>query len=487
MSSIAISLVAHTNVGKTTLARSLLGRDVGEVRDESHVTLVAEPHLLVDTPQGDRLALWDTPGFGDSVRLARRIATAGQPLGWFMSQVWDRLRDRAFWSSQQAVRHVLERTDVVLYLVNAAEAPEDARYLAAELEVLALTGKPVLALLNQLGSPRPPAEEAAGREAWRRHLATHAIVREVLPLDAFTGCWVQAAALFEAIARCLPAPSREAFDRLSEVRRQRDRKRWHDAMDLLAGRLARAAADRQVVDGEGLAARLKDVGHAIGLRGASGTPREQAMQALAHRQEAELRSGTDALIRLHELDGRAGDQVLQALAEHFAGREPLTEGKAALFGGMAAGALAGLKADIATGGLTLGGGLLAGGLIGALGGAGLARGYNLVRGVSVPTLAWNDLALDEFARGALLGYLAVIHHGRGRGPWDHGVTPGFWREAVDAAVSSRSAALHALWDGLRQDGPATAALAAEMVELSRAVLARLYPTASPGVLALNRT
>jgi len=27
---IALSLVSHTNVGKTTLARTLLGRDIGE-------------------------------------------------------------------------------------------------------------------------------------------------------------------------------------------------------------------------------------------------------------------------------------------------------------------------------------------------------------------------------------------------------------------------------------------------------------------------
>ena len=127
---VSISLVSHTNVGKTTLARSLLRRDIGEVRDEAHVTQSAEPHTLVESPAGDRLLLWDTPGFGDSERLARRLAQAGNPLGWLLSEVWDRWRDRAFWASQRAIRHVLEQADVALYLVNAAEAPEDAGYLA---------------------------------------------------------------------------------------------------------------------------------------------------------------------------------------------------------------------------------------------------------------------------------------------------------------------------------------------------------------------
>ncbi|MBA3625889.1 MAG: GTPase domain-containing protein, partial [Methylibium sp.] len=114
---IALSLVSHTNVGKTTLARTLLQHDIGEVRDEAHVTLEAERHTLIEAPGGERLELWDTPGFGDSVRLAKRLAQSGNPIGWFLGEVWDRFRDRAFWSAQRAVRNVLEEADVVLYLV----------------------------------------------------------------------------------------------------------------------------------------------------------------------------------------------------------------------------------------------------------------------------------------------------------------------------------------------------------------------------------
>ena len=168
---LSLSLVSHTNAGKTTLARTLLGRDIGEVRDAAHVTETAEPHVMVDSPAGDRLLLWDTPGFGDSQRLARRLAQAGSPLGWVMTEVWDRWRDRAFWASQRAIRHVLGQADVALYLVNAAEAPEDAGYLAAELQVLALLGKPVIVLLNQLGEPGTPADEAAQLQRWQAHLA----------------------------------------------------------------------------------------------------------------------------------------------------------------------------------------------------------------------------------------------------------------------------------------------------------------------------
>ena len=205
---LSISLVSHTNVGKTTLVRTLLGRDVGEVRDEAHVTEVAEPFTLIESDAADRLLLWDTPGFGDSQRLVKRLAQQGQALGWLLSEVWDRWRDRALWASQRAIRHVLEQADVALYLVNAAEAPDDAGYLASELLVLGLLGKPVIVLLNQLGPPGSAEDAARQVQRWQQHL--HALqaqpgsarVLAVLPLDAFARCWLQESVLQIGRASC---------------------------------------------------------------------------------------------------------------------------------------------------------------------------------------------------------------------------------------------------------------------------------------------
>ena len=74
----------------------------------------------------------------------------------------------------------------------------------------------------------------------------------------------------------------------------------------------------------------------------------------------------------------------------------MDESKAALIGGALTGALVGLKADVAAGGLTLGGGLLAGGLLGALGAAGLA-------------LAWAYVALRMAHAIVHLSYNRVTH------------------------------------------------------------------------------
>jgi hypothetical protein len=476
---IALALVSHTNVGKTTLSRTLLGRDVGTVRDAAHVTEEAERFPLIATAEGDALELWDTPGFGDSVRLARRLAQRGNALGWFLTEVWDRYRDRPFWSTQQAVRAVLDHADVVLYLVNAAEPPEQAGYVAPEMQVLDLLGKPVLVLLNQMGPPRPPPEEQAQLQAWRTQLATHGEVRAVLALDAFARCWVQELLLFDAVAGVLPDEKRGPFARLSAAWQTQREATFEQAMQVLAARLARAAVDREAVVGDGLRGRLRELGTALGIgRGSEATPKQAAMAALAARLDADIRASTDRLIALHGLGGHARDEILTRLAEHYAVRERVSEGKAALWGGAIAGALAGLKADLASGGLTLGGGLLLGGVLGALGAAGLARGYNLVRGTEQTLVTWTDEVLDELAASALLAYLAVAHYGRGRGEWAPSEHPAHWNDTVRSVLQEQRAELASVWSQREAATSETELVPAMQRQIARstlAVLARLYP------------
>ncbi|MFA7665118.1 MAG: DUF3482 domain-containing protein [Burkholderiaceae bacterium] len=466
---ISLSLISHTNVGKTTLARTLLGREVGEVRDEAHVTDSADAHVLIETDAGDRLLLWDTPGFGDSARLARRLQASGDPIGWFLSTVWDRFRDRALWSSQQAVRNVREQADIVLYLVNASEEPELAGYVVHEMQVLDWIGRPVIVLLNQLGEPRPADEEAAEVERWRQHLAISPNVRVVLPLDAFARCWVQEATLLRVLAQWVPQEAQPAFDRLFDAWFAQRNGVFEAAIALLIERLARAAADRETLPPDSLIGRLQP---------SRPSTRRAAMRALADRLDADIRAGTDRLITLHELSGQAGAEVLARLAEHYVVHEPLSERKAALVGGTVSGALAGFKADLATGGLSFGAGLLAGGVIGALGAFGLARGYNVVRGATSSWIAWSDTMLDELVVTALLGYLAVAHYGRGRGDYTASEHPPHWRQVVETCIAERrNDYLHA-WT-LRGEPDAragiTEALGPVMLATARAALERLYP------------
>ncbi len=481
--SIHLSLVSHTNVGKTTLARTLLGRDVGEIADAPHVTEFADAYEMLRTPQGASLQLWDTPGFGDSARLLRRMQASGNPLGWFMGQVWDRWRDRPFWASQQALRHVAERSDLVLYLVSAAEAPEGAGYVASEMALLAWVDKPVIVLLNQLGAPREPTVEDAEVERWRRHLARWPRVEAVLPLDAFARCWVQEFVLLDAIEAALTPQRRALMQGLAQAWRVHRLAVYEDSVEVLAQSMARLAAARQdLADGVGLRARLRGLSAALGLRDDENNPTALAQAALAAQLEAEVRASTARLIELHGLQGQAQGEILSRLATHYQLHLRMDESKAALLGGALSGALVGLKADLATGGLTLGGGLLAGGLLGALGGAGLARAVNLVRGTDRSWLTWNAEALDTSLEAALLRYLAVAHFGRGRGEWERAETPPHWKPVVERAMAGQAPALQALWESRGKRPPdealqrrLAAALRPLVDALLRDTLVQLYP------------
>jgi GTPase SAR1 family protein len=257
------ALISHTNNGKTTLARTLMGEDIGEVRDAAHVTVFAESHTLLSTPEGDRLQLWDTPGFGDSVRLLKRLGQAGNPIGWFLREVLDRYRDRPFWLSQQALRTARESADVVLYLVNSSEHPKDAGYLPAEMKILEWLGKPVVVLLNQMGPPRPQAEEQAEQSRWREHLRQYPAVREVLALDAFARCWVHERVFYEAVGKLLDASQRDGYGRLLATWEAANANRFTQSMRVMASQLASAARDSEAVPAEEksmLKSALKAVG-----------------------------------------------------------------------------------------------------------------------------------------------------------------------------------------------------------------------------------
>ena len=487
--SIALSLVSHTNAGKTTLARTLPGRDIGEVRDAPHVTEFADVFTMLETPHGETLRLWDTPGFGDSVRLAKRLRASSGAMGWFLSEVWDRWRDRPFWASQQALRNVRDEADVMLYLVNASEAPEAAGYVQPEMELLAWVGKPVIVLLNQLGAPRAAALEGADVEQWRRHLAAFAHVKAVLPLDAFARCWVQEGGLLQAIEVALAGERRALMGRLRSAWENQRLTTFEASVASIAASLARLAAAFEVVpDAGSLRSKLRSVGAALGVGASEESPAAAAQKKLAERMTEEVRGNTLALIRLHGLDGQVQAEILSRLATHFETRLRLDEGKAAVWGGLVTGALAGLKADVLSGGLTLGGGLIAGGLLGALGAAGLARCVNLVRGTDRSWLAWNAESLDAMVEAALLRYLTVAHFGRGRGEWVEGESPPHWKDITLAALVPHRETLAALWvgrDARSDDAGESARLSAALTVVVRDATATALGLLYPGASALT--
>ena len=462
MDTVQLSLISHTNVGKTTLARTLLRQDVGEVLDRAHVTQSSEAYELIADAEA-RLLLWDTPGFGDSSRLLKRLRNEQHPVLWLLQQTWDRLTDRPFWSSQQAVRTIRDQSDAVLYLVNAAEDPAGAGYAGPELELLTWVGRPVLLLLNQTGPPGLPLERV--EQVWRSWAERWPVVQDVLSLDAFTRCWVQEGLLLERVARLLPPASQPAMARLADAWQRRNLEVFADSMGHLAAYLAGAAVDREALP--------------------SPRPRKaegrRAMEALAQRLETETRTLMDRLIAGHGLEGRSEARLQRQLDDFLLhGTSGLTAEKGALLGGALTGALGGLAADLLAGGLTFGGGMVAGAILGALGGAGLSRAYDLFKLGGEPAAGWSPDFLLELVRQSLLRYLAVAHFGRGRGSFQEDALPPAWQLQVDDLLAPRESDLRAWFRQLSRSNAARteveAALRPFFADLARTLLVVMYPS-----------
>lgn len=474
METIALSLVSHTNVGKTTLARTLLRRDVGTVFDQAHVTDVAEAWPLIET-EAAKLLLWDTPGFGDTARLMKRLKAEGNAVGWFLHQVWDRVTDRPLWCGQEAMRNVRQDADVVLYLVNAAELPEEAAYVDHELDLLGWLGRPVLVLLNQTGHG-DEREHAELARRWADHTRRWSHVRGLLPLDAFTRSWVQEHTLLERVSELLPAARRSVMSGLIRAWNGRNLAVLERAVAAVATLLVETAADSEAVPS--------------GISGGLGAGRKRAQSALVSRLETRLKSAIAELVDAHGLDGRAAGTVRERV-EDFAvsGLVPVGEKEGALWGAVLSGAATGVTAEVLSGGLTFGAGALLGALAGALGGAGLIKGLRVVKGGAEPTVRWEAEFLEGLTRRGLLTYLAVAQFGRGQGAFDQAALDAehtAWSQAVDAAVSGHERDLAGVWRVAADRGSQAAwPAAAERVDrLAREVLVARHPDAA-GLLRLG--
>jgi hypothetical protein len=468
---VALSLVSHTNVGKTTLARTLLRRDVGEVADRAHVTDVSEAHVLAEVP-GARMLLWDTPGFGDSARLLRRLRREGDALGWFLREVWDRFADRPLWCAQQAVRNVREDADVVLYLVNAGEDPERAGYPRAELEILSWIGRPVLLLLNQTGE----GDDAARAQAWRRLASDFPVVEGVLSLDAFTRCWVEEGRLLEHVVEVVPESKREAAAALADAWGARHREVFRACARRVAEHLVAAASDREPLGGGEGGERASWLGGVLralaGLATRVSPEERRAMEAMGERLRRSAEDLMTALASAHGLDREGATRVERRVEdlEKSGGRR--SAGKGAAWGGLLGGATTGVAADLMTGGLTLGSGMIVGAIAGMFGGAGLVKTVEAIGGKRAPSVAWKPDFLDGLFREALLRYVAVAHFGRGRGAFRDEAEPARWQAAAAAVAAPGAAA----WERVRSGREAGAAvLEPHVLAAARAALLSLHP------------
>ncbi|SED73314.1 DUF3482 domain-containing protein [Pseudomonas coleopterorum] len=349
---LTLAVVGHTNVGKTSLLRTLT-RDVGfgEVSHRPSTTRHVEgARLSVD---GDALLeLYDTPGLEDAIALLdflERLDRPGERLDGpaRVERFLQGSEARQRFEQEAKVLRQLLASDAGLYVIDARE-PVLAKY-RDELEVLASCGKPLLPVLNFVSSSQQ--REGDWREALAR-LGLHALVR----FDSVAPPEDGERRLYESLALLLEH-SRPALQRLIEDQQAQRLARQGSARRLIAELLIDCAACRRSVTSEAAAGAIEELRQAVRKR------EQRCVEALLKLYA--FRSQDASAGDLPLSDGRWGDDLFNP--------DTLKQLGVKVGGGIAAGAAAGAGVDLLVGGLTLGMAAIAGAIAG--GALQTARGY----------------------------------------------------------------------------------------------------------------
>jgi hypothetical protein len=426
-----LAVVGHTNVGKTSLLRTLT-RDVdfGEVSHRPSTTRHVEgARLSVDGQP--LLELYDTPGLEDAIALLDYLEQLQRPgerldgpakLSRFLASNEARQR---FEQEAKVLRQLLA-SDAGLYLIDARE-PVLAKY-RDELAVLASCGKPLLPVLNFVAAS--PQQVDTWRSALAR-LGLHALVR----FDTVAPPQDGERQLYASLALLLESHTPQLQHLIADQQAQAEARR-HSGQRLISELLIDCAACRRSVASEPALEQAAISALQQAIRG-----REQrCVEALLRLYAFRADDATPAQLPL--LDGRWGDDLFNP--------ETLKQLGIKLGSGMAAGAAAGAGIDLLLGGLTLGAAAALGALLG--GGTQTLRNYGArlkgrLKGRRELSLDDAVLQLLALRQQCLLQALAVRGHAaiaalNLSAPQDHN-----WRQGPPAQAL-RKARAHPEWSAL---------------------------------------
>ena len=343
-----IAVVGHTNVGKTSLLRTLTRRrDFGTVDDNPGTTRHVESiDLSLDGAPAVRY--YDTPGLEDAAALQhylKNLPGEGTPVERVRSFLAGPEAHAAFEQEAKVLRTLLA-VDAAIYVIDCREdVLPKYRY---EIEILSACGKPVMPVLNFLRSPH--SQEAA----WRETLAAYHLHASV-QFDAvapFTGAERQ---LYQDLGVLLSA-RRGQLQAIIDALELQAQDRRQAATQLAASVLVSAAAMRREID--------KDA--------AADAPRKAALvRDFKASLAAQVQRAVQDMLAVYGFG--PGDADL-ALAPWTAGRweadlfnpQTLVDAGQKLGTGAAVGAAVGLVADVALAGLSLGAATALGAAVGGL-------------------------------------------------------------------------------------------------------------------------
>lgn len=342
---LVLAVVGHTNVGKTSLLRTLI-RDThfGEVSHRPSTTRHVEGAKLLIAGK-PLLELYDTPGLEDAIglldycdQLAQGDRLDGpERIERFLKSNEAKLR---FEQEAKVLRQLLQ-SDAGLYVIDARE-PVLAKY-KDELEILIDTGKPLLAVLNFVASNNHRTEEWRGALA---RLGLHTLVQ----FDSVAPPEDGERRLYESLALLLEQ-SRPQLMSLIDYHEQQAVERYQQGLKIIAELLIDITAYSFLI-----ATDEKSINEA-----------KQNLQDKVRKREQRCIESLLALYQFRKDDAFAGDLPLidGRFDDDLFNPETIKQFSFSIGKGAAAGAVAGVGVDLMFAGLTLGAAALLGAITGS--------------------------------------------------------------------------------------------------------------------------
>jgi len=431
-----IAVVGHTNVGKTSLMRTLTRRrDFGEVSSRPATTRSVDM-AEIRTGSDAAVQLYDTPGLEDSTGLLRHLEAlkAEQALDW--TETIDRFAATEslqgdFTQEAKALAQV-RAADVALYVIDTRERVR-AKH-RDELEILGRCAIPVVPVFNFV------ADAEADDSRWREQLARvnmHAVASfDTVVFDEAgeLALYRKVATLSDRFAPVLEQLIAELAARRQELKRQSAR--------LIADMLVSAAA------------------RAERFTAGDADSRDQALNQLKDKVRGDETGCVKDLLALHQFGPKdylpadlpiiggewQEDPFDPATLEHFG----ISAGRAA-----ATGAAAGVAIDLMVGGMTLGAAALTGATLGFLADQGRKHGRSLIdrlEGRSV--LRADDATLQLLATRQTLLLKALLQRGHGaQEPIKPPADPERAPDLTEALKALRPARRDISWAGRKSASP----------------------------------
>jgi hypothetical protein len=394
-----LGLASHTNIGKTSLARTLLKRDVGDVRDEEHVTRNRSSYFLINAPNA-RVRLWDTPGFG----ALKTQTTTNKNI------------DLESLLEKEALNALRDEADVILYLVPAWPKTEQITQALNELTLLFTLHKPILILINRLydqddqahpkskiafSQNEPRQESVALWKTFLKEIKPPSLPYQLIVLDAFERRLNDERAFFKVLVELTTSDQKQVAQNALQV--------WEEAYISLL-----EALSSKVVTCLKRLLKLK-----VDLPSKGKKYKESSIQALNQKTEEILRDTFDEILDCLGLKGALRENVFQYSLETSVIRANKVEKRkwGAIVGSALSGLSTGLAADIMSGGLSLGGGMIIGAILGAVGGVTVVEGYDRLSD-SERELHLSIEAIYILSKQLTLFTFSASKHGRARGAFE---------------------------------------------------------------------